>query len=201
LIGEEFIGNDDIALILGDNILYGSGLTGLLKEAVNNKERATIFGYYVNDPERFGIVEFDVNGKVLSVEEKPQNPKSNYCIIGLYFYDNKAVQYAKKIKPSDRGELEITSLNQCYLDEDKLDVKLLGRGFAWLDTGTVDSLAQANDFIRIVEERQNVKVAALEEIAFNNDWISKEELLAAAERYGKSEYGKYLKDIVDGNRK
>lgn len=201
LIGEEFIGNDDVALILGDNILYGSGLTKLLKEAVNNKERATIFGYYVNDPERFGIVEFDEKGKVISVEEKPQNPKSNYCIIGLYFYDNKVVEYAKKIKPSDRGELEITSVNQCYLDEGKLDVKLLGRGFAWLDTGTVDSLAQANDFIRIVEERQNVKVAALEEIAYRNGWISKDGLQQAAERYGKSEYGNYLREIAEGNRR
>lgn len=201
IIGEDFIGGDDVALILGDNILYGSGLTGLLKEAADNRERATIFGYYVNDPERFGIVEFDDKGKVLSVEEKPEHPKSNYCIIGLYFYDNKVVEYAKKIKPSDRGELEITSVNQCYLDEGKLDVKLLGRGFAWLDTGTVDSLAQANDFIRIVEERQNVKVAALEEIAYGNGWISKDELLKAAERYGKSEYGKYLKDVAEGNRR
>ncbi len=201
LIGEEFIGGDDVALILGDNILYGSGLTGLLKEAVNNKDRATIFGYYVNDPERFGIVEFDDSGKVLSVEEKPANPKSNYCIIGLYFYDNRVVELAKKVKPSNRGELEITTLNQLYLDEGKLDVKLLGRGFAWLDTGTVDSLAQANDFIRIVEERQNVKVAALEEISYRNGWISKSELLSAAERYGKSEYGKYLKEIADGARK
>jgi len=202
LIGEDFIGDDDVALILGDNILYGNGLTGLLKEAVENKNRATIFGYYVNDPERFGIVEFDKDGKVLSVEEKPADPKSNYCIIGLYFYNNKAVEYAKRIKPSERqGELEITDLNQIYLDEDKLDVKLLGRGFAWLDTGTVDSLAQANDFIRIVEERQNLKVAALEEISFNNKWISKDQLLEAAGRYGKSEYGKYLKDIADGNRK
>lgn len=198
LIGEEFIGDDDVALILGDNILYGSGLTGLLKEAVENKGRATIFGYYVNDPERFGIVEFDKAGKVLSVEEKPTKPKSNYCIIGLYFYDNEAVQNAKKVKPSDRGELEITALNQIYLDEGKLDVKLLGRGFAWLDTGTVDSLVQANEFIRIVEERQNVKVAALEEIAYNNEWISKEELLEAAERYGKSPYGAYLKKVAEG---
>ena len=201
LIGEEFIGNDEVALILGDNILYGSGLTKLLKEAVNNKDRATIFGYYVNDPERFGIVECDDSGKVLSVEEKPANPKSNYCIIGLYFYDNRVVELAKKVKPSDRGELEITTLNQLYLDEGKLDVKLLGRGFAWLDTGTVDSLAQANDFIRIVEERQNVKVAALEEISYRNGWISKDGLLSAAERYGKSEYGKYLKEIADGARK
>ncbi|MFA4995856.1 MAG: glucose-1-phosphate thymidylyltransferase RfbA [Patescibacteria group bacterium] len=198
LIGEEFIGDDDVALILGDNILYGSGLTGLLKEAVENKGRATIFGYYVNDPERFGIVEFDKSGKVLSVEEKPTDPKSNYCIIGLYFYDNKAVQNAKKVKPSNRGELEITALNQIYLDEGKLDVKLLGRGFAWLDTGTVDSLVQANEFIRIVEERQNVKVAALEEIAYNNEWISREELLEAADRYGKSPYGAYLKKVAEG---
>jgi glucose-1-phosphate thymidylyltransferase len=201
IIGEEFIGTDDVALILGDNVLYGSGLTGLLKEAVNNKDRATIFGYYVNDPERFGVVEFDRSGKVLSVEEKPETPKTNYAIIGLYFYDNKAVEYAKQVKPSDRGELEITALNQIYLDEGKLDVKLLGRGFAWLDTGTVDCLVQANEFIRIVEERQNVKVAALEEIAYNNKWISETELSAAAERYGKSPYGRYLKNVAEGKVK
>ncbi|HOX41378.1 MAG TPA: glucose-1-phosphate thymidylyltransferase RfbA [bacterium] len=198
IIGEEFIADDDVALILGDNVLYGSGLTKLLKQAVNNKGRATIFGYYVNDPERFGIVDFDKAGKVLSVEEKPREPKSNYAIIGLYFYDNRAVEYAKKIKPSERGELEITSINQLYLEANDLDVKLLGRGFAWLDTGTVDSLVQANEFIRIVEQRQNIKIAALEEIAFNNKWISKDELLTAAELYGKSPYGQYLKKVAEG---
>jgi glucose-1-phosphate thymidylyltransferase len=198
LIGEEFIGDDEVALILGDNILFGKGLVNLLKKAVNNKEKATIFGYYVNDPERFGIVEFDKKGKVLSVEEKPQEPKSNYAIIGLYFYDKRAVEMAKKVKPSDRGELEITSMNQMYLDQGDLDVLLLGRGFAWLDTGTIDSLNQANDFIRIVEERQNIKIAALEEISFNNGWISKEELLMAAERHGKSAYGKHLRHVAEG---
>ncbi|MCL5410769.1 MAG: glucose-1-phosphate thymidylyltransferase RfbA [Patescibacteria group bacterium] len=198
LIGEEFIGGDDVALILGDNVLYGSGLTGLLKEAASNRDRATIFGYYVNDPERLGVVEFDSKGKVLSVEEKPEHPKSNYAIIGLYFYNNDVVNQAKKVKPSDRGELEITDLNRLYLEEGRLDVKLLGRGFAWLDTGTVDSLVQANEFIRIVEERQNVKVAALEEIAFNNKWIDKNQLLDSAERYGKSPYGQYLKSVAEG---
>lgn len=198
LIGEEFIGDSDVALILGDNVLYGNGLTNLLKDAVNNKDRATIFGYYVNDPERFGIVEFDSEGKVISVEEKPAKPKTNYAIIGLYFYDNKVVEYAKKVKPSARGELEITDLNQLYLDENKLDVKLLGRGFAWLDTGTVDCLVQANEFIRIVEQRQNVKVAALEEIAFNNKWISKEGLIESVDRYGKSPYGQYLRQVAEG---
>lgn len=198
IIGEKFIAGDDVALILGDNVLYGSGLTGLLKEAVANKDRATIFGYYVNDPERFGIVDFDKDGKVLSVEEKPAEPKSNYAIIGLYFYDSRAVEYAKKVKPSDRGELEITSLNQLYLDNNDLDVKLLGRGFAWLDTGTVDSLVQAGEFVRIIEERQNIKIAVLEEIAYNSGWISKKQLLVAAERYGKSAYGQYLKKVADG---
>jgi len=198
IIGEEFISGDDVALILGDNLLYGGGLTKLLKKTVAKKNRATIFGYYVDDPERFGIVDFDKSGKVLSVEEKPKNPKSNYCIIGLYFYDKRAVEYAKKVKPSDRGELEITSLNQIYLDAGDLDVELLGRGFAWLDTGTVDSLVQANEFIRIVEQRQNIKIAALEEISYNSRWISKAQLLEAAERYGKSPYGQYLKKVAAG---
>jgi glucose-1-phosphate thymidylyltransferase len=198
IIGEKFVDGDEVALILGDNILYGNGLVDLLRQAVNNKGRSTIFGYYVNDPERFGVVEFDKKGKVLSVVEKPEKPKSNYAIIGLYFYDNRAVDYAKKIKPSWRGELEITELNQLYLDQNDLDVKLLGRGFAWLDTGTVDSLVQANDFIRIVEERQNIKIAALEEIAFNNRWINKKELREAALRYGKSPYGSYLQNVANG---
>lgn len=198
IIGEEFIAGDDVALILGDNLLYGGGLTKLLKKTVAKKGRATIFGYYVDDPERFGIVDFDKSGKVLSVEEKPKNPKSNYAIIGLYFYDKRAVEYAKKVKPSDRGELEITSLNQIYLDEGDLDVELLGRGFAWLDTGTVDSLVQANEFIRIVEQRQNIKIAALEEISYNSRWISKAQLLESAERYGKSPYGQYLKKVAAG---
>lgn len=198
IIGEEFIDGDDVALILGDNILYGNGLVDLLSQAVKNKDRATIFGYYVNDPERFGIVEFDKAGKVLSVTEKPEVPKSNYAIIGLYFYDKRAVEYAKNVKPSMRGELEITDLNKFYLERDDLDVKLLGRGFAWLDTGTVDSLVQANEFIRIVEERQNIKIAALEEIGYNNGWISKNELMEAAVRHGKSPYGSYLKKVAEG---
>lgn len=198
IIGEEFIDGDDVALILGDNLLYGSGLVSLLKQAVENKNRATIFGYYVPDPERFGVVEFDKKFKVVSVEEKPENPKSSYAIIGLYYYDNRAVEYAKKVKPSARGELEITSINQKYLDKGDLDVRLLGRGFAWLDTGTIDSLVQANDFIRIVEERQNIKIAALEEIAYNSGWINKKKLIEAAHLYGKSSYGKYLKNIADG---
>lgn len=198
LIGEEFIGDDEVALVLGDNILYGNGLVNLLKKAAANEDKATIFGYYVNDPERFGIVEFDKDGKVLSVEEKPEKPKSNYAIIGLYFYDKRAVEFVKQVKPSARGELEITSLNQMYLDRGDLDVQLLGRGFAWLDTGTIDSLSQANDFIRIVEERQNIKIAALEEISFNNGWISKDVLLEAAQRYGKSAYGKHLKHVAEG---
>lgn len=201
LIGEEFIDGDACALVLGDNILYGNGLVNLLKEAASNKDRATIFGYYVNDPERFGVVEFDQHGKVLSVEEKPANPKTNYAIIGLYFYDSKVVENAKKVKPSYRGELEITDLNQIYLDDGCLDVKLLGRGFAWLDTGTVDSLVQANDFIRIVEQRQNIKIAALEEIAYHNGWINKEKLAQVAEKYGKSAYGQHLKHVAEGKVK
>lgn len=200
IIGEEFIGDDCCAMILGDNIYYGNGFKKILREAAANSEsgRATIFGYYVNDPERFGIVEFDADGKVLSVEEKPQNPKSNYCITGLYFYDNRAAELAKKVKPSARGELEITSLNQLYLDEGKLDVKLLGRGFAWLDTGTMDSLIEASTFVQMIEKRQSVKISAIEEIAYKNGWIDKEKLLESAQRYGKSPYGQHLLAVADG---
>ena len=198
IIGEEFIGTDSVAMVLGDNIFYGNGLTKILQEAANNAERATIFGYYVNDPERFGIVEFDANGKAISVEEKPANPKSNYAITGLYFYDNRVVEFAKNVKPSDRGELEITSVNDMYLQAGDLDVKLLGRGFAWLDTGTIDSLMEANDFVRIVEERQNIKIAALEEIAHKNGWISDEKLLDIAKKYGKSPYGQHLLQVAEG---
>lgn len=197
IIGEKFIGDDSVAMVLGDNILYGNGLTKILKKAAGNEKGATIFGYYVNDPERFGIVEFDKSGKVISVEEKPQKPKSNYAIIGLYFYDNKVVEYAKKVKPSHRGELEITDINRMYLEAGNLNVELLGRGFAWLDTGTFDSMADANNFIRIVEERQNIKIAALEEIAFRNSWIDKKRLLEIAERYGKSPYGEHLKRVSE----
>ena len=189
IIGEEFIGDDLCAMVLGDNIFYGNGFSKLLKEAVANAEagRATIFGYYVNDPERFGIVEFDENGKVISVEEKPKHPKSNYCITGLYFYDNRVAKMAKEVKPSARGELEITTLNDMYLQDGTLDVKLLGRGYAWLDTGTMDSLVEAADFVRMIEKRQGIKISAPEEIAYKNGWIDKPTLLESAARYGKSQ--------------
>lgn len=200
MIGEEFIGDDVCAMVLGDNIFYGNGFSRILREAVANAEqgRATIFGYYVNDPERFGIVEFDENGKVISVEEKPQHPKSNYCITGLYFYDRRVVEMAKRVKPSARGELEITTLNDMYLQDGSLDVKLLGRGFAWLDTGTMDSLVDAADFVRMVEKRQSIKISAPEEIAYKNGWIGKDTLLASAQRYGKSPYGEHLKRVAEG---
>ncbi|MGB4588353.1 MAG: glucose-1-phosphate thymidylyltransferase RfbA [Clostridiaceae bacterium] len=197
IIGADFIGSDDVALVLGDNIFYGNNFSRILKEAVENKDRATVFGYYVEDPERFGVVDFDEQGKVLSVEEKPENPKSNYAITGLYFYDNKVVEYAKNLKPSKRGELEITDLNRVYLEKGNLDVKLLGRGFAWLDTGTMDSLVDAADFVRMVEKRQGIKISALEEIAYNYGWIDKEQLLASAEKYGKSPYGMHLKKVAE----
>jgi glucose-1-phosphate thymidylyltransferase len=200
IIGEEFIGDDCCAMVLGDNIFYGNGLSPLLREAVVNAEKgeATIFGYYVNDPERFGIVEFDKNGKVISVEEKPKHPKSNYCITGLYFYDNRVVKYAKQVKPSARGELEITDLNRIYLDDGTLNVKLMGRGYAWLDTGTIDSLVEAANFVQMIEKRQGIKISAPEEIAYINKWIDKETLLISAERYGKSKYGEHLKRVAEG---
>ena len=200
IIGEEFIGDDTCARVLGDNIFYGNGFSKALKKAAEGAEqgRATIFGYYVNDPERFGIVEFDADGKVLSVEEKPKNPKSNYCITGLYFYDNRVVKMAKAVKPSARGELEITTLNDMYLKDGSLDVQLLGRGYAWLDTGTMDSLIEAASFVQTVEKRQGVKISAPEEIAYKNGWISKEKLLESAERYGKSPYGEHLKRVAEG---
>lgn len=204
LLGEEFIGNDACAMVLGDNIFYGNGFSKTLKEAAFNAEnngRATVFGYYVNDPERFGIVEFDQNGKVISVEEKPKQPKSNYAITGLYFYPKGVSAKAKQVVPSARGELEITSLNEMYLNEEKLDVQLLGRGFAWLDTGTMDSLVEASDFVQMVEKRQGIKISALEEIAFLKGWITKEQLLEAAERYGKSPYGKHLRSVAEGGLK
>ena len=201
IIGEKFIGKDNVAMILGDNIFYGNGLTKILKKAAENKSGATIFGYYVNDPERFGVVEFDKNGKVISIEEKPKNPKSNYAITGLYFYDNRVINFAKKTKPSARGELEITSINQMYLDANALDVKLLGRGFAWMDTGTIDSLMKANDFVKVIEERQNIKIAALEEIAFHNGWINKKDLLKIIEKYDKSQYGQHLMHVASGKIK
>lgn len=200
LIGEDFIGGEPCAMVLGDNIFYGNGFSAMLREAAENAENglATIFGYFVNDPERFGIVEFDPNGKVLSVEEKPKNPKSNYCITGLYFYDKRVCELAKQVKPSARGELEITTLNDMYLQDDTLRAKIMGRGFAWLDTGTMDSLIEAGSFVQMIERRQSIKIAALEEIAYHKGWISKEKLLESAERYGKSPYGEHLKRVAEG---
>lgn len=201
IIGEDFIGDDDCAMILGDNIFYGHNLTKLLREAAENKGRATVFGYYVDDPERFGVVEFDDEGRVISIEEKPKNPKSNYAVTGLYFYDKNVAKYAKTLKPSARGELEITDLNRIYLEMGKLDVKLLGRGYAWLDTGTMDSLIEAAEFVRTIQKRQGIIISAPEEIAYINGWISKEELLTSAEKYGKSPYGKHLKNVAEGKIK
>ena len=200
LIGEEFIGGEPCAMVLGDNIFYGNGFSAMLREAAANAENglATIFGYFVNDPERFGIVEFDPNGKVLSVEEKPKNPKSNYCITGLYFYDRRVCELARQVKPSARGELEITTLNDMYLKDGSLRAKIMGRGFAWLDTGTMDSLIEAGSFVQMIERRQSIKIAALEEIAYHKGWISKEKLLESAERYGKSPYGEHLKRVAEG---
>lgn len=201
LLGEEFIGDDACAMVLGDNIFYGNGFGKTLRAAVENAEknaRATVFGYYVNDPERFGIVEFDANGRVISVEEKPQHPKSNYAITGLYFYPKGVSGMAKAVKPSARGELEITTLNDMYLKQGALDVQLLGRGYAWLDTGTMDSLVDAADFVRMIEKRQSIKISAPEEIAYKNGWIDKAKLLESAERYGKSPYGQHLKAVAEG---
>ncbi|MDE6059144.1 MAG: glucose-1-phosphate thymidylyltransferase RfbA [Clostridia bacterium] len=199
IIGEKFIGKDTVAMILGDNIFYGHGFTKILKEAQRNAEhgKATIFGYGVKDPQRFGIVEFDRDGNVLSVEEKPQNPKSNYCITGLYFYDNRAVEFAKKIKPSPkRHELEITDLNRMYLEAEDLTVQLLDTGFAWLDTGTMDSLFEAAEFVRVLSQRQDVTISAPEEIAYRNGWIDREQLLKITESYGKSPYGDHLRKVA-----
>ena len=202
-LGEEFIGSEPCAMVLGDNIFYGNGFGRVLREAVRNAEngRATIFGYYVTDPERFGIVEFDENGKVLSVEEKPKQPKSNYCITGLYFYPAGVSGMAHQVKPSARGELEITTLNDMYLQKGMLDVQLLGRGFAWLDTGTMDSLLDAADFVRTIETRQSSQISALEEIAYRNGWIDRDALLESAQRYGKSTYGQHLKNVAEGKIK
>ena len=196
IIGEKFIGNDSCALVLGDNIFYGHGLTGILKEAEARREGATIFGYYVPNPKDFGVVEFDDNGKVISLEEKPQNPKSNYAVPGLYFYDNTVVEKAKKVKPSKRGELEITSINEMYLQEEKLHVVNFGRGMAWLDTGTHDALLEAANFVKTIQSRQGVMVACLEEIAYRNGWISKEKVLELAKPLMKSKYGEYLINLV-----
>jgi len=201
ILGKEFIGDDACAMVLGDNIFFGDSFSHILKRASENAEnngRATIFGYHVNDPERFGIVEFDKDGRVLSVEEKPKHPKSNYCITGLYFYPAGVSGMANEVKPSARGELEITTLNDMYLKKEKLDVELLGRGFAWLDTGTMDSLLEAANFVQIISKRQNIVISAPEEIAFKYGWVSKEELLEAAAHYGKSPYGEHLKAVAEG---
>ncbi|MBE6741309.1 MAG: glucose-1-phosphate thymidylyltransferase RfbA [Ruminococcaceae bacterium] len=199
ILGEEFIGDDCCAMILGDNIFYGAGFGSILAKAKENAEknhRATVFGYHVDDPERFGIVEFDKTGKVLSVEEKPEHPKSSWAITGLYFYDNRCVEYAKAQKPSARGELEITDLNRVFLESGELDVKLLGRGFAWLDTGTMESLIDAADFVQTIQKQQGIRISAPEEIAFRMGMISKEKLIESADKYGKSDYGKYLKKVA-----
>lgn len=201
LLGEEFIGDDACAMVLGDNIFYGNGFGKTLRTATRNAEhnnRATVFGYYVNDPERFGIVEFDASGKAISIEEKPEHPKSNYAVTGLYFYPAGVSEKAKLVKPSARGELEITTLNEMYLNDGNLDVQLLGRGFAWLDTGTFESLAEATRFVQLIQERQGIQISALEEIAYQNHWITKKQLEEAAEKYGKSSYGKHLSNVVDG---
>ncbi len=195
IIGEEFVGKDSVCLVLGDNIFYGSGFTGMLKQAVTNAEKndhATVFGYYVNDPERYGVAEFDENGNCLSIEEKPEHPKSNYAVVGLYFYPNSVVEIAKHIKPSARGELEITTVNQTYLQQKNLLVQTLQRGFAWLDTGTHDSLSEASTFIEVIEKRQGLKVACLEEIAYKRGWIDKQQLITLAQPMAKNDYGKYL---------
>ncbi|HIS56911.1 MAG: glucose-1-phosphate thymidylyltransferase RfbA [Lachnospiraceae bacterium] len=198
IIGADFIGDDSVAMVLGDNIFHGHGLKKRLQAAAAKESGATVFGYYVDDPERFGIVEFDENGKAISLEEKPQHPKSNYCVTGLYFYDNRVVEYAKGLKPSARGELEITDLNKIYLENGELEVTLLGQGFTWLDTGTHESLVDATNFVKTVEQHQHRKIACLEEIAYLNGWISKEQLQEVYEIYKKNQYGAYLKDIMDG---
>lgn len=198
ILGKEFIGGDRCAMILGDNIFYGAGLTAHLKKAVEQTEGATVFGYYVDDPERFGVVEFDENGKAVSIEEKPREPRSHYAVTGLYFYDEKVCERAKTLTPSSRGELEITDLNRIYLEEGSLNVITLGRGYAWLDTGTIDSMNEATDFVRVIERRTGVKAAALEEIAYKNKWIDTETLIKAANLYGKSPYGMHLHNVVKG---
>jgi len=198
IIGEDFINGDSCAMILGDNIFYGNGFTELLHRAIRKTEGATVFGYYVEDPERFGVVEFDEDGKAMTIEEKPKEPKSNYAVTGLYFYDNRVVELAKKVKPSSRGELEITDLNKMYLEDGNLDVVTLGRGYAWLDTGTMDSLVDAATFVQMIEKRQGIKISAPEEIAYRNGWIDKGQIMQAAEKYGKSTYGHHLKKVAEG---
>ena len=198
IIGEEFIGGEPVAMVLGDNIFHGQGLKKRLRAAAAKEKGATVFGYYVDDPERFGIVEFDDQGKAVSIEEKPEHPKSNYCVTGLYFYDNRVVEYAKSLKPSARGELEITDLNRIYLENGELDVTLLGQGFTWLDTGTHESLVEATNFVKTVETHEHRKIACLEEIAYTNGWITRDEVMEAYEILKKNQYGQYLKDVVDG---
>ena len=198
IIGADFIGNDSVAMVLGDNIFHGQDLKKRLREAAAREKGATVFGYYVDDPERFGIVEFDKDGKAISIEEKPEKPKSNYCVTGLYFYDNRVVEYAKNLKPSARGELEITDLNRIYLESGELDVTLLGQGFTWLDTGTHESLVEATNFVKTVETHEHRKIACLEEIAYTNGWITRDEVMEAYEILKKNQYGQYLKDVVDG---
>ncbi|MFV0269086.1 MAG: glucose-1-phosphate thymidylyltransferase RfbA [Draconibacterium sp.] len=197
ILGEEFVGDDNVCMILGDNIFYGYNFSGVLEQAANLKNGAVVFGYYVNDPERYGVVEFDGNGKVISIEEKPEKPKSNYAVTGLYFYSNDVVKKAKDLKPSKRGELEITDLNRLYLNEDRLNVKLLGRGFAWLDTGTHDSLLQASNFIATIEQRQGLKVSCIEEIAFKKGFIDKDQLIELAKPLSKNQYGQYLLSLAE----
>ena len=201
ILGADFIGSSNICLVLGDNIFFGQGLTNTLKKAIGNLEKnyATIFGYYVNDPERYGVVEFHKNGKVISIEEKPENPKSNYAVVGLYFYPNDVIQKAKNVKSSSRGELEITTINEMYLKEDRLKIEVLGRGYAWFDTGTHDSLLDASDFIRAIEKRTGLKIACIEEISYNNGWIDKNDLIKLAKSLMKTEYGKYLMKIGEYN--
>lgn len=198
VVGEEFIGRDSVAMVLGDNIFAGHGLIKRLKRAVARESGATIFGYYVDDPERFGIVEFDEDGKAISIEEKPEKPKSNYCVTGLYFYDNRVVEYAKQLKPSKRGEYEITDLNRIYLENNELEVEVLGQGFTWLDTGTHESLVEATNFVKTVEQHQHRKIACLEEIAYLNGWITKEQLVEDIEPLKKNQYGQYLMDVLEG---
>ncbi len=198
ILGEAFVGGDRCAMILGDNIFYGAGLTKHLRRALEQEEGATVFGYYVEDPERFGVVEFDESGRAISIEEKPKEPKSNYAVTGLYFYDRKVCERAKNLQPSARGELEITDLNRIYLDEGSLNVITLGRGYAWLDTGTVDSLAEASEFVRVIESREGVQISAPEEIAFKNGWIDKDRLMESAKTYGKSPYGQHLLNVANG---
>ncbi len=198
IIGEKFIGDDHCAMVLGDNIFYGAGFTGQLRKAVSQETGATVFGYYVDDPERFGVVSFDSSGRAISIEEKPTHPQSNYAVTGLYFYDNHVVERAKALRPSKRGELEITDLNRIYLEEGSLNVVTLGRGYAWLDTGTMDSLFEASEFVRVAESRAGIQIAALEEIAYRNGWIDYATLCSSAEKYGKSPYGAYLKTVAEG---